>query len=138
MLPSTCWETEADVTAKGLEVFFGAVVSLFGLILSMAVSYLQLKPTKTVKITSNAQNKGWREASLGVATFSWRVCWVIQLPTAGSILSITFYKALRIRKILLRKAHYAAGETAAVKCFPGKHEDQCSESQSPPGAGVSA
>lgn len=50
MLLNTYWETEADVTAEGLDVFFGAVDSLFGLILSMAVSYLQLKPTETVKI----------------------------------------------------------------------------------------
>lgn len=138
MLLNTYWETEADVTAKALDVFFGAVDSLVGLALSVAVSYLQLKPTKTVKITSSAQNKVWREASLGVAIFSWGDCWVIWLPTAGSILSITFYKALRIRKILIRKACCAAGEIAAVKCFPSKHENQHSESQIPPVAEVSA
>lgn len=56
MLLNTYWETEADVTAEGLDVFFGAVDSLFGLILSMAVSYLQLKPTETVKNNGKAQN----------------------------------------------------------------------------------
>lgn len=84
MLLNTYWETEADVTAEGQDVFFGAVDSLFGLILSMVVSYLQLKPTETVKNNGKAQNRVWREAGLGMAAFSWRVCWVIWLPTLYS------------------------------------------------------
>lgn len=75
---------------------------------------------------------------MGVAAFSWRVCGVISLPTAGSIFRISFYKALKIRKILIRMARCAAGEIAAVKCFPSKLENQCSESLIPPVAEVNA
>lgn len=40
MLLSTDWEAEADVTAKGLGVFSGVVVSPCGLVLFMAAAYL--------------------------------------------------------------------------------------------------
>lgn len=57
MLLSTDWEAEADVTAKGLGVFSAVVVSPRGLVFSMAVAYLQIKSTKMVKVTSDAQIK---------------------------------------------------------------------------------
>lgn len=63
------WETEADVSMQCLGVFFCAVASPFGFILSTAIAYLQPKPTRTVKIMCNAQNIECRlldpEADLG-------------------------------------------------------------------------
>lgn len=105
---STYWETEADVTVKGLDGFFGAVTNPVSLMFSMAAALLQIKTAKAVKIMNNAQNKVCREVSVGVANLQLESLWG-DVVTAGLILSITFYKAVKIRKIPMRKARCGAG-----------------------------
>lgn len=87
MLLSTDWEAEADVTAKGLGVFSAVVVSPRGLMFSMAAAYLQIKSTKMVKMTSDAQIKHAEGPIWWWQPSSWRVWWVIRLLTPGLTLS---------------------------------------------------
>lgn len=138
MLLSTYWETEADVTAKGLDVFFGAVESLFGLILSVPVSYLQLKPTKTVKITSNAQNKVLARGQFGSGSLQPESLWGDFVTHSWVNSQHIFLQGSEDQKYPHKNGMLCNWVDSCRKCFPSKLEGQCSESLILPVAEVNA
>lgn len=137
MLLSTDWEAEADVTAKGLGVFSAVVVSPRGLVFSMAAAYLQIKSTKMVKVTSDAQIKRAEEPIGWWPPLSWRVCWVIRLLTTGLMLSCLLQHREDHKEPHKKGLLWDWGE-GCTKCFLNKHNDQSSEPLPPPAEGVGA